>query len=184
MAALSKHKMTVDEFLAWTASQPGRWELFDGVPVAMSPERVIHGDVKYRVARSLDDAIAKAGVPCRFVLDSAAVRIDRNRSYQPDALVYCGEPLPGDALEVPNPVVVVEVLSPSNAMQDLRDKLQGYFQVSSIKHYLIVDPDKRLVIHHARGDGEVIATRIVSDGSLSLDPPGIAVAAADFFPAA
>lgn len=184
MAALPKHKMTVDDFLAWTEGRPERWELFDGVPVAMSPERVIHGDVKYRVARGLDEAIAKAGVPCRFVLDSAAVRIDRHRSYQPDALVYCGQPLPGDALEVPSPVVVVEVLSPSNAMQDLRDKLQGYFQVSSIQHYLIVDPDKRLIIHHARADGEVIATRIVSDGSLRLDPPGIELAAADMFPRA
>lgn len=184
MTALPKHKMTVDEFLGWSAGQPGRWELFDGVPVAMSPERVIHGEVKYRVARALDAALEKAGVPCRFVLDSAAVRIDAHRSYQPDALVYCGEPLPGDALEVPNPVVVVEVLSPSNAMQDLRDKLQGYFRVPSIRHYLIVDPDKRLVIHHARSDGDVIATRIVSDGVLSLAPPGITLLAADLSPSA
>jgi Uma2 family endonuclease len=149
----------------------------------MSSERVIHGEVKYRVARALDAAIEEAGVPCRFVLDSAAVRIDAHRSYQPDALVYCGEPVPGDALEVPNPVVVVEVLSPSNAMQDLRDKLQSHFRVPSIRHYLIVDPDKRLIIHHARGDGDVIATRIVSDGVLSLDPPGIELMAADLFPA-
>jgi Uma2 family endonuclease len=134
MAALPKHKMTVDEFLGWTVGQPGRWELFDGVPVAMSPERVVHGEVKYMVAKALDAAIEKAGVPCRFVLDSAAVRIDAHRSYQPDALVYCGEPVSGDALEVANPVVVVEVLSPSNAMQDLRDKLQGYFRVPSIRH--------------------------------------------------
>jgi Uma2 family endonuclease len=81
-------------------------------------------------------------------------------------------------------VVVVEVLSPSNAMQDLRDKLQGYFRVPSIRHYLIVDPDKRLIIHHARGDGDLIATRIVSDGALSLDPPGIELIAADLFPVA
>jgi Uma2 family endonuclease len=182
MTAQPKHKMTVDEFLTWSVDRPGRWELFDGVPVAMSPERVIHGDAKYRVARALDAAIEKAGVSCRFVLDSAAVRIDAQRSYQPDALVYCGAPVPGDALEVPNPVIVVEVLSPGNAMQELRDKLQGYFRVPSIWHYLIVDPDKRLIIHHARGDGDVIATRIVSDGVLGLDPPGIALAAADLLP--
>jgi Uma2 family endonuclease len=183
MSALPKHKMPVDEFLSWAEGQPGRWELHDGVPVAMSPERVVHGDVKYRVARSLDAAIERAGVRCRFVLDSAAVRIDPHRSFQPDALVYCGDPLPGDALEVPSPVVVVEVLSPGNAMLDLRDKLQGHFRVPSIMHYLVVDPDKRLIIHHARGGGDAIATRIVSDGSLRLDPPGIELAAADLLPA-
>jgi Uma2 family endonuclease len=165
--------MTVNEFLAWAPQQPEHWELFDGVPTAMAPERVIHGDTKYRVARAFDDAIAKARAPCRFVLDSALVRIDAKNSYQPDVLVYCGEPISGDALVVPNPVSVVEVLSPGNAMTDLRDKLQGYFRVPSVQHYLVVDPDKRLVIHHARGQDDVVSTRIVSKGSISLDPPGL-----------
>jgi Uma2 family endonuclease len=148
----------------------------------MSPERVIHGEVKYRIASALDDAIAKSGIPCRFVLDSAAVRIDARSLYQPDALVYCGKPVPGDAIEIPNPVVVFEVLSPSNAATDLRDKLQGYFRVPSVEHYVIVDPDKRLVIHHARAPGNAVVTRIVSEGDLALDPPGVAIAVASLFP--
>lgn len=181
MTALRKQAMSVDEFLAWAERQPGRWELLEGIPTAMSPERVVHGDVKYRVARALDAAIAKAKVPCRFVLDSAAVRIDQRSLYQPDAMVYCGEAVSGDALEIPNPVVVFEVLSPGNAMTDLRDKLQGYFRVASIQHYLIADPDKRIVIHHARGSGDVIATRIVSEGVLRLEPPGIEVTVGELF---
>ena len=182
MTALRKERMSVDDFIAWAGLQPERWELLDGIPIAMSPERVVHGDVKYRVARALDGAIASAEVPCRFVLDSAAVRIDARSLYQPDALVYCGEPVSGDALEIPNPVVVFEVLSPGNAATDLRDKLQGYFRVPSIHHYLIVDPDKRLVIHHARGEADLVTTRIVSDGILRLDPPGIELAVGDLVP--
>jgi len=183
MTAVRKQQMSVDDFVPWAARQPDRWEWLDGIPVAMSPERVVHGDVKYRVARALDSAIANAKVPCRFVLDSAAVRIDARSLYQPDALVYCGEPVPPAALEIGNPIVVFEVLSPSNAATDLRDKLQGYFRVPSIHHYLIVDPDKRLVIHHARGEADVVATRIVSDGILRLDPPGIELAAEELLPA-
>jgi Uma2 family endonuclease len=181
MTALRKQIMSVDEFLAWAERQPDRWELVEGIPTAMSPERVVHGDVKYRVARALDVAIARAKVPCRFVLDSAAVRIDQRSLYQPDALVYCGDPVSGDALEIPNPVVVFEVLSPGNAVTDLRDKLQGYFRVASIQHYLIVDPDKRIVIHHARGAGDVVATRIVSEGTVRLDPPGIEITVGELF---
>jgi Uma2 family endonuclease len=182
MTALRKHLMTVDEFMSWAGRQPEQWELFDGIPVAMSPERVVHGDVKYRIARALDAALAKAKVPCRFVLDSAAIRIDARNLYQPDALVYCGEEIPGDALEIPSPVVVFEVLSPGNAITDLRDKLQGYFRVASIQHYLVVDPDKYLIIHHARAHADAIATRIVSEGSLRLDPPGIELTVAELFP--
>jgi Uma2 family endonuclease len=136
MTALPKHtRMTVDEFLTWAETQDGRWELFDGVPVAMAPERAIHGRVKLRVANALERAIEAAGLPCQALLDSVAVRIDRHRSYQPDALVYCGAPVPDSALEVSNPIVVVEVLSPSNAMKDLPDKLVGYLLVPSIRHY-------------------------------------------------
>jgi len=184
MTALRKPLMTVEKFLVWAQKQPDDWELFDGIPVAMAPERVVHGRTKYRIARAFDDAIAAAGLQCEVVLDSAAVRIDARNSYQPDALVYCGEPVSGDAVLVRDPIIVVEVLSPGNALKDLRDKLQGYFRVASIQHYLIVDPDKRLLIHHARGAGDVVNTRIINEGGLSLDPPGLTLSTADLFGAA
>jgi Uma2 family endonuclease len=185
MPALPKYnKMTVDDFFAWAETQEGRWELYDRVPVAMSPERAIHGRVKLRVVNALEQGIEAAGLCCQVLLDCVAVRIDKHRSYQPDVLLGCGKPVPDDALEVTNAILVVEVLSPSNAMKDPRDKLVGYFQVPSIAHYLIVDPDDRLIIHHARGEGDAIATRIVRAGSLRLDPPGVELPVADFFPPA
>lgn len=182
MTAVRKALMTHAEFLDWAAAQDGKWELFDGVPVAMSPERVFHGETKYRVTRALEAAIQAAKIPCRFLPDSVLVPIDDSRSFQPDALVYCGPPAPNDALEIANPVIVVEVLSPSTALYDLRDKLAGYFLVPSIEHYLIVDPDKRLVIHHCR-TATAIETRIVGSGSIRLDPPGLDLAMPDLLPA-
>jgi hypothetical protein len=49
--------------------------------------------------------------------------------------------------------------------------------------YLLADPDKRLIIHHARAERDAIATRVVSEGALRLDPPGIEVSIADLFQA-
>ena len=50
--------------------------------------------------------------------------------------------------------------------------------------HVALDPDSRLVIHHARGS-DAIATHILSDGSsLRLDPPGLEMAVAEFFPVA
>ena len=59
--------------------------------------------------------------------------------------------------------------------------LSGYFSISSVEHYLIVDPDKRIVIHHARGTGDVVSTRILSEGTVRLDPPGIEIAVGELF---
>jgi len=111
------------------------------------------------------------------------VRVDQYTAHEPDALVYCGEKLPGSAVEATNPIIVVEVLSPSTRHIDASAKLAGYFRVASVSHYLIVDPDKRFIIHHARGEQDVIATRVVSEGALRLEPPGIEVSIGDLFQA-
>ncbi len=115
--------------------------------------------------------------------DGMTVRVDRDTAHEPDALVYCGQKLPDSAVEAPNPVIVVEVLSPSTRHVDASAKLVGYFRVASVQHYLIVDPDTRLVVHHARGERDVIATQIVNAGGLRLDPPGIDLTVGELFPA-
>jgi Uma2 family endonuclease len=73
------------------------------------------------------------------------------------------------------------VLSPSTARTDATTKLNGYFKVGSIQHYLIVDPQRRTITHHKRGSGAGVKTRIVRKGALSLKPPGIKIGLADVF---
>ena len=109
------------------------------------------------------------------------VRIDETTAYEPDALVYCGAKLSASDVEVPAPVIVVEVLSPSTHRIDAPAKLAGYFRVPSVAHYLNVDPNQPLVLHHARGEGDTILSRIVTQGTIELDPPGLAVALADIY---
>ena len=79
------------------------------------------------------------------------------------------------------PDLVIEVLSPSTRRVDALAKLAGYFRVRSVAHYLIIDPAKPLVGHHARGAGEAILTRVVTQGTIMLAPPGLEVAVADIY---
>jgi Uma2 family endonuclease len=60
------------------------------------------------------------------------VRIDETTAHEPDAVVYCGPRLPASAIEVPNPVIVVEVLSSSSRHIDAQIKLAGYFRLPSV----------------------------------------------------
>jgi Uma2 family endonuclease len=76
---------------------------------------------------------------------------------------------------------VVEVLSPSPRRVDVSLKLAGYLRLANLAHYLIVDPTQRCVIHHARGIGDSILTRIVTDGSIVLAPPGFELFPADIY---
>ena len=77
MNALAREKMTVDEFLAWADGREGRWELADGVPVCMSPERVAHVETKFSAGSALKAAIKKAGLPCEAFIDGLAIRVDQ-----------------------------------------------------------------------------------------------------------
>jgi len=184
MSALPKTKMNADEFLAWAEGQEGRLELHDGAVVAMSPERIVHTSTKGEVFLALRSAILRAGIPCRVYPDGPGLRVNSGTLFEPDALVACGPPPPGDALEITDPVIVVEVLSPSTAAVDHGPKLMGYFSLPSVEHYLILDPERRVVIHHKRGHGDFIETRILSDGMVRLDPPGIEAPVAEMFPPA
>ena len=90
--------------------------------------------------------------------------------------------LPDDAILLVNLIVVVEVLSPATAAIDHGRKLSGYFSLASLEHYLILDPERRVVIHHKRGQGDAIETRVISEGAVKLDPPGFEVAVEALFP--
>lgn len=181
MSAKPQKAMTVDEFLAWSVTAPGRYELVHGEVIAMTPERIGHSRTKFAVQSALEKAISVRKLQCRMVPDGATVRIDPKTAYEPDALVYCGAPLSDNAIEVPSPVIVVEVLSPGTAGHDTGEKLVGYFRLASVLHYLIVDPVRRVIVHHRRND-TVIETRILSGGILSLSPPGLELSVVEFFP--
>jgi Uma2 family endonuclease len=179
MSTLAHRKMTVDEFLAWAEGREGRWELYNGVPYAMPQERVGNIEVKSAAYLALLRAVRKAGVPCHVLGDGAGVRISRHVMHGPDALVYCGPQLPRDALEVPNPAIVVEVLSPSTRKFDETVKKDGYFSLPSVHHYLIVDPEGPPIVHHSRQTDGAILRLEVHEGSLMLSPPGIEVGVAE-----
>jgi Uma2 family endonuclease len=183
MSTLAQKRMTVDEFLAWAEGQEGRWELYNGVPYAMSPERMGHIEVKVAAYLALQRAIRRAGIPCHAVADGAGVRISRHVMHAPDALVYCGPKLSRSALEVPNPVILVEVASPSTRKFDETVKRDGYFSLPSVHHYLIVDPAGPPVIHHSRQADGTILRSVVHEGRLTLSSPGIEVAVAEMFAA-
>ncbi len=166
-----RHAMTVDEYLAWSEAQSERrrTELINGQIVTMPSERVLHSRVKGRVHVALSRAVRAAGLPCEALPDGPAVRIDEHTAYEPDALVYCGEAPAPDSLLITNPVIIVEVLSPTTAHSDTSAKLIGYFKLPSVAHYLIIDPDARTVTHYTRGG----TPSLLSGGPLRLDPPGL-----------
>lgn len=183
MNVMLPERMTVDEFLEWAEDRPGRYELVDGVVYQMSPERALHAETKHAVCVALKSAIRRSGLPLFAMPDGMTVRITDKTAYEPDALVYLGPRLGSMDIEVPRVTIVVEVLSPGTRAYDSGGKLVGYFSLPHLQHYLMVDADQRVIVHHHRqsAGSPSIITQISRDGDLDLAPPGLVVPVVEMF---
>ena len=182
MANAVAEKLDVDGFLAAFEGREGRWELRGGLPVKLSAETAGHVRVKGLAFRALQDAITRARVPCEAFPEGLTVRIDRMNAYEPDALVQCGAAVADRSLEAPNPVVVIEVISPSSRAFDRGTKRDGYFSLPSVQHYLVLDPEQRTVTHNFRRADGGLDLHDLRSGALRLDPPGLDLDVASLFP--
>ena len=121
---------------------------------------------------ALFTATKTAGLDCQVVPDTLGVQIDDESLFIPDVVVNCG-PQDRNANMASNPIIVVEVLSPSTTRFDTIEKLRGYFKVPSIRHYLMIDPDGAPILHYERNADGRIEVVLRSTGPFRLDPPGI-----------
>ncbi len=177
-----EERMTREDYRAWAEQQPShRFERIEGVVVAMAPERAAHNLRKASAWQALNAAVRRAGLSCQVFTDGMTIEVG-DSDYEPDAVMLCGGArLPGDALAVPDPLVIVGVLSPTTSGVDRGLKLRDYFRLPTLQHYLIVWPETPRIVRHSRMPGGDVATKVFASGDIALDPPGLTLAFADFY---
>ena len=168
-------------FDVWEADQAGAWELHDGIPVAVAPERADHARLKAQCWLALRHALRAKKLPCEALVDGLTVRGPGARRFKPDVVVTCGARLPGDAQVVEHPVILVEVLSPSTEHVDTGLKLDSYFALPSVQHYLVLSTQAQIIISYARLDTGRLLTGLHATGAVDLQHPGISVAVGEIY---
>lgn len=89
----------------------------------------------------------------------------------PDVVVTCS-PIDHSTPVIALPVIIVEVISPSSELNDTGLRWLAYRNVPSLKHYLVLSQDQRLVHVHSRA-GDIWRERFLSAGVLELDEPPV-----------
>jgi Uma2 family endonuclease len=144
MAELAIRHMTLEEFLRWDDGTDTRYELIDGFPMAMAPPAEAHRILALRLGSRIDAALAGRR-PCNAQIEPGVVRADRAASYYvPDIAVTCEPNEPGRQAMV-DPILIVEILSPSTERTDRRLKLPAYQTIESVREIMFIDADS----HHA-----------------------------------
>lgn len=140
MVALRKlppRRMTVAEFLDWSEDRDGMWQLRDGEPEMMNPPSDAHGSIQSELGYLLTTHFRATQRPCRVVTTPGVtprLRSDHNMLV-PDLGITCAPP--SRARTLPEPTVLIEILSPSNERQT-RGNIWAYTTIPSVREILLV----------------------------------------------
>jgi Uma2 family endonuclease len=173
--------MTVDEFLRWEDGTDTRYELVGGFVVAMAPPAPKHSRLAGRLGGAIEAAL-RSRPPCGVYTKAGVVRPDRNDTcYIADLAVSC-EPLRGDDRLLRDPILIVEILSPSTTAFDRQTKVPDYRRIASVQEILLVDSDS-VFAEVLRRQGDHWITEIVQElaATLSLSSVPLTIAMADLY---
>ncbi len=178
MADPARKLMTVAEFLDWDDGTDRHHELVVGEILAMAFPSEAHGVIAASIVAEIRGVLRP---PCRVVIQAGVVLPDRaDCFYQADLAVTCTPPRPGTRAVV-DPVLIVEVLSPSTADRDRGVKLVDYRQIPSVHEILLVSSEERRAELWRRVDGQWLVRDLIGEATIRLETCGLDLAMAAIY---
>lgn len=176
MATVPRVRVTPEDYLEIDRRSDARHEYLDGQVYAMSGASRAHNRIALNLAKALDDTLEARG--CDVFIGDVRVLVSETGLYTyPDLVVTCGGArftgeLP-DTLE--NPVVIVEILSPSTEAYDRGAKFGHYRRIPTLREYVLVAQDSRRVERFVRSDPEEWIPTTFEGAAEILDLPSVSV---------
>ena len=144
-----KTRSTRTEYLAFDAASAEKHEFFDGQIFAMSGGSFNHATIGLNVATLLRTGLR--GTPSQPMNSDMRIHTPSGLDTYPDVSVFCNEPELTDAdRTLLNPVVIIEVLSPTTRSCDRGDKFWHYRSIPGLQDYVLIDSESIHVEHHQR----------------------------------
>ena len=154
-------------FLAWVQGREERYELVDGRVVMMTGASRTHGIIVLNIAMLLRSRLDPTTVIADFGLDAGP----RTLRY-PDIMVDRA----GGDYTTSDPVLLVEVLSPSSETLDLNDKATEYLRLPNLAAYIVVaqhEPKAWLWLRTASGFSSI--PEVIDGRDSSIQVPTLSV---------
>ncbi len=154
MVANRRHYWTADEFLAFEAASEFKHELVNGEVYDMTGGTGEHSQIAANVIGEFYTRLASSN--CSAHTSDMMLKADAGQYVYPDVSVVCGQPFYEDEsrLVLLNPVLVVEVTSPTSATYDRGLKREHYQRIPSLRAYIIIEQDRahaELYLRHDLG---------------------------------
>ena len=176
--------MTVEEYLAFEEQSPIRHEYVDGAIYAMSGASKNHARLSGNIASRLHAFLE--GKSCESYQTEVKVKARATRYYYPDVVVTCEAAAedPEDPYLIVQPILLVEVLSPSTKRTDKVEKFNAYQHIAGLLEYVIVAQDQmRVEIYRHRKAGDVWQGEVFTEANeqITFDSIGLNLSLADIY---
>ncbi len=152
MALKLKQRWTAKSFLAFEAESEVKHELIDGEVYAMAGSSLEHSEISANITISIGSQLSNSS--CRVLTSDMMVKADDEHYFYPDVSVVCGRPAleAGGRRVLLNPILIVEVTSPSSRHHDRGRKREYYQRIPSVQAILIIDQQRVYVEYYRRCD--------------------------------
>lgn len=167
-------KQSLDEakYLELESGARDRHEFIDGMVYAMARAGERHNRIALNCAVAL--RIAARGSGCGVYVADMRLRLSRGRVYYyPDVMLSCESATP-DTMHKEAPCFIAEVLSPSTAVIDAREKVQAYRNIPELRYYLFIDSERvQLTCHTRTPEGEWLTGSLEKGEALEVSCAGM-----------
>lgn len=179
MSTLTVTHVTPEEYLAAERLSETRSEYLDGGVCPTTGGTANHIRIVSNITTELNTQLR--GRRCDvFPIDMKVRLPDSQKFFYPDVAVVCGELQYHDDRKdiILNPVLIIEVLSPSTEAFDRGAKFQAYQTIESLKEYLLITRDTPRVEQYVRDEDGGWKYKSVAglEGSLALPSVGCTLA--------
>jgi len=161
--------MTPDEYLKFERESEIKHEYLDGEIFAMAGASKSHNRIQATVTGMLYTQFV--GRPYESFGSDQRVKVDATFYTYPDISVVCGE-AEFDESELDtllNPIVIIEILSPSTEIYDRGKKFQRYRELDSLQEYVLIAQDSMRIEHYLRqGEKWILTDARGSDALVAL----------------
>jgi Uma2 family endonuclease len=138
----------------------------------MAPPSARHSVIASKIGGALEAGLKR---PCYVGMNAGVIRPDRDDTfYEADLVVSC-TPLQADTLTIPQPTVVIEVLSPTTAEHDRGGKLYDHRRIETVQEIALVASEQRHVEVWRRRGAKWEAEDLIGDAALELEAVGVTI---------
>jgi len=173
MASDPHRRLTIPEYLAFERQAETKNDYLDGEVFAMAGASRAHNLVAGNVFGEIRNQLR--GRPCEVYTENMRVKTPGDLFTYPDVVVVCGEPKFDDSEldTLLNPILIVEVLSPSTEAYDRGIKSERYRAIPSLAEYVLVAQERAHIEHLLRQDADRWLLEELSDLGQTLELPAI-----------